>query len=105
MIKIAVTGAANDAEARTIAGGIAKSQLCKTAFYGQDANYSGLTPSFTDNGNDTITDNRTGLMWQKSADSNGDGAITASDKLTYTEALAYPATLNAAGFGGHTGLF
>ncbi len=38
-IEITVTGAADDAEARTIAGSIAKSQLCKTAFYGQDANW------------------------------------------------------------------
>lgn len=34
-------------------------------FYGQDANYSGLQPSYTDNGDGTITDNVTGLMWQK----------------------------------------
>ena len=38
-IEITVTGAADDAEARIIAGSIAKSQLCKTAFYGQDANW------------------------------------------------------------------
>ena len=71
------------------------------AFYGQDAQYTGLTPNFTDNGNETITDNRTGLMWQKSADTNGDSTIDASDKLTYAEAVAYPATLNGANFGGH----
>ncbi len=38
-VAITVTGAANDADARTIAAAIAKSQLCKTAFYGQDANW------------------------------------------------------------------
>ncbi len=38
-IEIQVTGAANDADARCIASSIAKSQLCKTAFYGQDANW------------------------------------------------------------------
>ena len=38
-IEITVTGAADDGEARIIAGSIAKSQLCKTAFYGQDANW------------------------------------------------------------------
>jgi len=38
-IEIVVTGAADNAEARIIAGSIAKSQLCKTAFYGQDANW------------------------------------------------------------------
>ncbi len=35
------------------------------AFYGQDAHYSINTPSYTDNGDGTITDNVTGLMWQK----------------------------------------
>ena len=36
------------------------------AFYGQDAKYFGNQPSYTDNGDGTITDNITGLMWQKS---------------------------------------
>ncbi len=35
------------------------------AFYGQDAHYQTNTPSYTNNGDGTITDNRTGLMWQK----------------------------------------
>ena len=35
-----------------------------TAF-GDDANYTRNPPSFTDNGNGTITDNVTTLMWQK----------------------------------------
>ena len=42
-IEITVAGAADDAEARIIAGSIAKSQLCKTAFYGQDANWGRIT--------------------------------------------------------------
>ncbi len=32
------------------------------AFYGQDASYLGNQPSYTDNGDGTITDNITGLM-------------------------------------------
>lgn len=36
------------------------------SFYGQDAHYIGNQPSYTDNGDGTITDNVTGLMWQKS---------------------------------------
>ena len=32
-------------------------------FYGQDANYTGLEINYTDNGDGTITDNNTGLMW------------------------------------------
>ncbi len=38
------------------------------AFYGQNANYPGNTPSYTDNANGTITDNVTGLMWEKTTD-------------------------------------
>lgn len=34
-------------------------------FYGQDAQYNGYQPSYTDNGDGTITDNVTGLMWQQ----------------------------------------
>jgi len=33
--------------------------------YGQDANYSGFQPSYQDNGDGTVTDLNTGLMWQK----------------------------------------
>ena len=33
------------------------------AFYGQDAQYTGTSPSYNDNGDGTITDNVTGLMW------------------------------------------
>ena len=40
--------------------------LSGEGFYGQDAQYSGNQPSYTDNGDETITDNVTGLMWQKS---------------------------------------
>lgn len=35
-------------------------------FYGQDAQYIKNKPSYTNNGDGTITDNVTGLMWQKS---------------------------------------
>ncbi|MFI3294261.1 MAG: DUF1566 domain-containing protein, partial [Rikenellaceae bacterium] len=34
-------------------------------FYRQDAQHKGNAASYTDNGDDTITDNVTGLMWQK----------------------------------------
>lgn len=39
------------------------------AFFGQDANYSGNQPSYTDNGDGTISDNVTGLMWEKGFES------------------------------------
>jgi hypothetical protein len=34
-------------------------------FFGQDAQYRINSPSYTDNGDGTVTDNATGLMWQK----------------------------------------
>ena len=34
-------------------------------FYGQDATYTGNQPSYTDNGDGTITDNVPGLIWEK----------------------------------------
>lgn len=46
-------------------------------FYGQDANYSGNQPSYTNNSDGTITDNVTGLMWEQNM-----GA-----KMTYNEAF------------------
>ena len=35
------------------------------AFYGQDAQYVGVEPSFQDNGDGTVTDLVTGLLWEK----------------------------------------
>lgn len=58
------------------------------AFYGQDAQHQGAAPNYTDNGDGTVTDNVTGLIWARSPDLNGDGAINAADKLTYHQALA-----------------
>ncbi|MBT8260072.1 MAG: DUF1566 domain-containing protein, partial [Bacteroidia bacterium] len=56
-------------------------------YFGQDAQYNGNQPSYTDNGNGTITDNVTGLMWQKSFDHNNDGIIDVDDKLSYSQLL------------------
>ncbi len=39
--------------------------LDTTATFGEDADYSIRSQSFIDNGNGTVTDNVTGLMWQK----------------------------------------
>jgi len=71
------------------------------AFFGQDAQYSGNQPSYTRSADGlTVTDNVTGLTWQQTPDTNGDGAINVADKMTYDEAQAYPATLNAMKFAG-----
>jgi hypothetical protein len=68
------------------------------SFYGQDANYTGNTPSYTDNGDGTITDNVTGLMWQKTTDRNGDGTINAGDKLTWYQAVDSASTCGTGGY-------
>jgi hypothetical protein len=68
-------------------------------FYGQNSNYSGTTPSYTDNGDGTVTDNVTGLMWQNTFDHNGDGTIDYDDKLSYDDILALPNTCTT---GEHT---
>lgn len=37
-------------------------------FYGQDAQYAGNAPAYKDNGDGTIADLVTGLVWQKTPD-------------------------------------
>ncbi|MGE5279247.1 MAG: DUF1566 domain-containing protein [Deltaproteobacteria bacterium] len=39
-----------------------------TPFFGQDAQYDGAAPSYKDNGDGTVSDLNTGLMWSKAAD-------------------------------------
>ena len=68
------------------------------ALFGQDAQFSANTPSYTDNGDGTISDNVTGLMWQQSPDTNGDGMINTTDKLTYAEAVAGASMLTLGGY-------
>jgi hypothetical protein len=67
-------------------------------FYGQNSNYPGNVRSYTNNGNGTVTDNLTGLMWQQTEDRNGDGLINFYDKLTYYEALDSAATCITGGY-------
>jgi len=54
-------------------------------FYGQDAQVTGHSPSYTNNNNGTITDNVTGLIWQQSPDTNGDGDITATISVNLSQ--------------------
>ena len=67
-------------------------------FYGQDAQHTGNTPNYTDNGDGTVTDNVTGLVWQQSPDTDGDGDIDAADKMSYEAACAYCENLTYAGY-------
>lgn len=61
---------------------------------------NGLANSFTDNGDGTVTDNVTGLMWEKHSD---DGSIHDNDDTyTWDDAFAVKvATLNSGSFAGH----
>jgi hypothetical protein len=52
-------------------------------YYGQDANYRGRQPSYQSNGDETITDQVTGLMWQQ-ADG---GSHSWDDAATYCQGL------------------
>jgi hypothetical protein len=67
-------------------------------FYGQDAQYDGIAANYTDNGDSTVTDNNTGLMWQKSPDTNNDGDILADDKYSYDEAVANASACTTGGY-------
>jgi putative cell wall-binding protein len=73
------------------------------AFYGQDAQFAGNQPSYTLSADGlTVQDNVTGLMWQQTTDTNGDGVINYADEMTWNEAMAYPATLNAEKYAGYS---
>jgi hypothetical protein len=58
------------------------------AFYGQDAQYQINHPSYTDNKDSTVTDNVTGLMWQKSM----------GEKMTYEGAFQKVKECNLGGY-------
>ena len=70
---------------------------------GQDGELQkGLTRTYVDNGDGTVTDTNTGLMWEKKSD---DGSLHDQDNI-YTWTAAYSlfiAALNSGGgFAGHT---
>lgn len=59
------------------------------AYFGQDGNYQGNQPSYTDNGDGTITDKLTGLMWEQSM----------GEKITFDEAFI---KAGSSTLGGHS---
>lgn len=72
--------------------------LSGKSYYGQDANFTGNEFIYVNNNDGTINDYVTGLMWQDTTDTNGDGEIDADDKLTYDEAMDYADELELAGY-------
>lgn len=66
---------------------------------GQDGEHRVNGPRYTDNGDGTATDEITGVIWQQTADSNGDGTVDANDKFTQAGAVSYCEGLE---LGGHS---
>ena len=70
-------------------------------FNGQDAQRADNQPTYSLNADElTVYDRVTGLTWQRSPDTDGNGEIDAADKLNWANAQAYPASLNAMEYGG-----
>jgi hypothetical protein len=70
-------------------------------FYGQ---FQGTAlPAFKNNGDGTVTDLNTGLMWQRDPDANGngDGRMERIDKLTWPQIQARIQVLNNTKWAGH----
>ncbi|MCP3939086.1 MAG: DUF1566 domain-containing protein, partial [Actinomycetia bacterium] len=61
---------------------------CGGDFVGQDAQYEGLQPSYRENGDGTVTDLNTGLMWIRDA----------GDKTSYADAMEELDTYTFAGY-------
>jgi hypothetical protein len=59
-----------------------------SAFYGQDAQYAGLAASYRDNGDGTVSDLVTGLMWQKDP----------GQKVTFDEGMQSAGSFALAGY-------
>ncbi len=60
----------------------------EAAWFGQDAQYTGSTPSYLDNGDGTVTDLNTGLMWQQDP----------GPKRNYADALTGAADMDLGGY-------
>lgn len=60
------------------------------------------SPRFTDNGNGTVTDNLTGLMWMKNADAGNDCAGADAGTEDWTTALSSAAACNTSSYAGYT---
>ncbi|KJU82959.1 protein containing DUF1566 [Candidatus Magnetobacterium bavaricum] len=90
-----------------LAGTINLPQTGQTTSYavGDDGYYkAGVAwpnPRFSDNGDQTVTDNLTGLVWAKDAGTPTLGSCTGG-VMTWQAALNYVACLNTASYLGHS---
>lgn len=64
-------------------------------FYGQDAHYQGIQPAYKDNGDGTVTDLNTDLMWQKTTDAKPDSL---EGRITWDKGEKYAKNLNLGGY-------
>jgi len=63
------------------------------------------TPRFSDNGNQTVTDNLTGIIWAKSANAPGPAACGPAATKTWQGALNYVKCLNDNNYLGYNDWF
>lgn len=71
-------------------GAVISSLTEGSSLYGQDASYmKGATMSYQDNGDGTVSDNNTGLMWQQ---------IPTTDEFSWQEAVDYCNELELGGY-------
>jgi len=69
-------------------GQLLRAPAAGDAFYGQDEMYEGLVPAYKDDGDGTITDLNTGLMWVQARGS----------KVTFTDAVAGASKCRVGGY-------
>jgi hypothetical protein len=82
-------------------GATSRGECFKLSCPGQDASYATGCPSqgrSVDNGDETVTDTCTGLMWQQNTgDVRGDGRTDPADSVDWCDALSYCQNLSFAG--------
>lgn len=59
-------------------------------FYGQDGQYQGPQPAYRDNGNGTVTDLNTGLIWEQGNEQTENKTYTWQDAIDHCDTLTLP---------------
>ena len=70
-------------------GTVISPPAANSVYYGQDAQFQNAPFSYHDNGDGTVSDLNTGLMWQQTTDTN---------RFTWADAVTYAATNQLAGY-------